>query len=176
MDPPPVEIPRTSTGSSARSLLSRSTFSLSRKSNGDGEREPKGPLGLTTLYVPSADQGPPVADLIFVHGLNGGSHSTWSRGGIPERFWPREWLPEDDAFKDVRIHTFGYPSAVTRESIINIADIARSLLAAIKDSPLMNKGKQVRFSFLALAHKQFRFRTLVSPWFTRMTDLLSSLG
>jgi hypothetical protein len=144
MDPSPGEVARTNTGSSARSfLLSRSSFSL-RKGNGDGEREPKGPLGLTTLYVPPADHGQPVADLIFVHGLNGGSHSTWSRGGIPERFWPREWLPEDDAFKDVRVHTFGYPSAVTRESIINIADIARSLLAAIKDSPLMNKGRQVR--------------------------------
>jgi len=137
---------RTSTGSSTRSLLSRSSFGLGKRSSStDGsereqERAPKGPMGLTTLFAPAADQPAPVADVIFVHGLNGGSHRTWSKGNSPECFWPRAWLPEDDDFKDVRIHTFGYPSGVTRESIMDITEIARSLLAAVKDSPLMNKG------------------------------------
>ncbi|KAK4237441.1 vegetative incompatibility protein HET-E-1 [Achaetomium macrosporum] len=150
MDSSKGEIPRTNTSSSTRSFISRTSFSLSRKGAGDAaEREPpKGPLGLTTLYIPP-DEKSPVADLVFVHGLNGGSHSTWSKGNSAERFWPRRWLPEDDAFKDVRIHTFGYPSGVTRESIINISDISRSLLAAVNDSPVMNKGKQPRLIFVA---------------------------
>ncbi|KAK3899687.1 vegetative incompatibility protein HET-E-1 [Staphylotrichum tortipilum] len=122
---------RTHTGPSASSFLSQSSSGA-----------PKGPMGLTTLFAPPADQAVPVADVIFVHGLNGGSHHTWSRDNNPECFWPRAWLPEDDDFKDVRIHTFGYPSGVTRESIMDISEIARSLLAAIKDSPLMNKGNQ----------------------------------
>jgi len=99
---------------------------------------------LTTLHAPEVETTPPAADLVFVHGLNGGSHSTWSKGNDPEYFWPRRWLPEDDAFKDVRIHTFGYPAGVTKESVINVSDIARSLLAALKDSPVMNQGKPVR--------------------------------
>jgi hypothetical protein len=149
MDPPLDRVSRINTASSSRTLLSRSTFGLSRRSTGTGDvaererLEPKGPLGLTTLHVPATEQTAPVADVIFVHGLNGGSHSTWSRGNSPEHFWPRQWLPEDDALKDVRIHTFGYPAGVAKESIINISDIARSLLAAVKDSPLMNKGNPV---------------------------------
>ncbi|KAH6627297.1 hypothetical protein B0J18DRAFT_396697 [Chaetomium sp. MPI-SDFR-AT-0129] len=150
MDRPGTEITRTNTAASARSFLSRPSFGLSRKGSADAsEREPKGPLGLTTLHVPVSEQTTPVADLVFVHGLNGGSHSTWSRGNIPECFWPRQWLPEDEAFKDVRIHTFGYPSGVTRESIINVSDIARSLLAAVKDSPIINKGKPPPLIFIA---------------------------
>ncbi|KAK3306822.1 uncharacterized protein B0T15DRAFT_528350 [Chaetomium strumarium] len=150
MEPPTGGITHTNTTFSTRSFISRSSFSLSKKGGGDGaEREPKGPLGLTTLYIP-ASENPPVADLIFVHGLNGGSHSTWRRGNSAECFWPRAWLPEDDAFRDVRIHTFGYPSGVTRESIINISDIARSLLASVKDSPSMNlKSKQPPLIFVA---------------------------
>lgn len=147
MDPPLGQVSRINTASSSRTLLSRSTFGLTRRATGDvGERErlePKGPLGLTTLHVPAAEQTSPVADVIFVHGLNGGSHSTWSRGNSPEHFWPRQWLPEDEAFEDVRIHTFGYPAGVTKESIINVSDIARSLLAAVKDSPVINKGNPV---------------------------------
>jgi hypothetical protein len=84
-----------------------------------------------------------VADLVFVHGLNGGSFSTWSKGGDPDCYWPRQWLPCEDGFQDVRIHTFGYPAAATRESVLNIRDMAQSLLAALHDSPLMNDGKKV---------------------------------
>ncbi|KAL2132593.1 hypothetical protein VTI74DRAFT_3616 [Chaetomium olivicolor] len=149
MDFSGVGIAGNNTSFPARTFISWTPFNLSRRGAGDGvDRDQKGPLGLTTLSVPAAEQTP-VADIIFVHGLNGGSHSTWSKGNSPDHFWPREWLPRDEAFKDVRIHTFGYPSGVTQESIINIADISRSLLAAIKDSPLMNTGNQPRLIFVA---------------------------
>lgn len=126
--------------SAARSFLSHS-FSLQGKKSEN--LEPKGPLGLTTLYVPGPEQTV-AADLVFVHGLNGGSFSTWSKESDPGCYWPREWLPMEDGFGDVRIHAFGYPAAATRESVLNIRDIARSLLAAVQDSPLMNQGNQVR--------------------------------
>ncbi|KAK3315094.1 hypothetical protein B0H66DRAFT_606001 [Apodospora peruviana] len=100
----------------------------------------KGPLGLTTVHVPGPDQPVVVADIVFVHSLNAGSESTWSKGNKPSNFWPREWLPGDQAFHDVRIHSFGYPSGISRESILNLTDFARSLLAAVHDSPAMNSG------------------------------------
>lgn len=106
--------------------------------------ESKGRLGLTTLHQPHPDR-PVAADVIFVHGLNGGSRSTWSQGGDPALFWPGEWLPGEDAFQNVGIHTFGYPSDVGRKSVLGVRDFARSLLAAVADSPAINRpGVQVR--------------------------------
>ncbi|KAK1765476.1 hypothetical protein QBC33DRAFT_544396 [Phialemonium atrogriseum] len=107
----------------------------------------KGPLGLTTLYDPPGDSV--VADLIFVHGLNGGSQSTWSKGNDPSLFWPQEWLPRDEAFRDVRIHTFGYASGVNRESILGLRDFAKSLLGAIKDCPAMDRDEKPSLIFVA---------------------------
>ena len=121
-----------------RSFLSRT---LTRRPGGGEQAQhdaPKGPLGLTTLHEP--DPGVTVtADLVFVHGLNGGSQSTWSKDNRASHFWPKEWLPLDDAFQDVRIHSFGYPSGLGRESVLNVRDFASSLLAAVRDSPPMNE-------------------------------------
>ena len=148
MEPPPAAASLTiATGSvntSKRALISR-VFSLDKKVPDDAlDTAGKGPLGLTTLHSPGPGHAP-VADIIFVHGLNGGSRSTWSRDNSPQHFWPGEWLPKEEAFKNVRVHTFGYPADITRESILNIRDFARSLLAAVKDSPCMNQGVQVCF-------------------------------
>ncbi|KAI0199807.1 hypothetical protein F4808DRAFT_471256 [Astrocystis sublimbata] len=97
----------------------------------DEPEPPKGPLGLTTVYEP---EGQAAADLIFVHGLNGGSRSTWSKADSGT-FWPRDWLSRDDAFHDVRIHTFGYSSGLTRESVLDINDFANNLLANVHHCP-----------------------------------------
>lgn len=101
---------------------------------------PKGPIGLTTLHDPGDAT---VADLIFVHGLNGGSQSTWSKNGDLSLFWPCEWLPRDEAFQDVRIHTFGYASGLSRESVLHVPDFARSLLSCIHDAPSISSGSEV---------------------------------
>ncbi|GAB1319628.1 hypothetical protein MFIFM68171_09838 [Madurella fahalii] len=149
MEPPANNITWVATGSARRSFLSRSFASIARKSNDDASGgSPKGPLGLTTVHRLDPGQKP-AADVIFVHGLNGGSRSTWSKGGKPELFWPREWLPKEDGFHDVRIHTFGYPAGVTRESILSIPDFARSLLAAVNDYPLMSRGEKPPLIFVA---------------------------
>lgn len=100
----------------------------------------KGDFGLTTLYNPPDEE--PVADLIFVHGLNGGSHSTWTKGD-ESNFWPKTWLPRDEAFKAARIHTFGYHSGLSRESVLNIQDFARAFLGAIHDAPSIPQGTKV---------------------------------
>ena len=125
----------------ARTFLARAFDRAPR----DPHDDPKGPKGLTTLHEPGPEQ-PVVADLVFVHGLNGGSRSTWSERGDPALFWPREWLPRDEAFRDVRVHSFGYPSGVSRRSVLDIRDFARGLMVAVADSPVMNRSRdrQVR--------------------------------
>ncbi|EPE27487.1 alpha/beta-Hydrolase [Glarea lozoyensis ATCC 20868] len=116
-------------------------FSRSIPSNGVAV-DKKGPLGLSTLHDPNDA----IADLIFVHGLGGGSESTWteSHNGTldPTLYWPKRWLPYEDGFSDVRIHSFGYDSNWKKESTLNIHDFAKSLLVAIMDSPAIIKKNQ----------------------------------
>ena len=69
-------------------------------------------------------------DVVFVHGLGGGSHSTWMAGGDPERFWPA-WIAVD--FPGVGVWTLGYRadvSAWTSESM-PLADRGTSILEAL---------------------------------------------
>ena len=67
----------------------------------------KGVLGLSTIYEPEQPVKV-VADLVFIHGLGGGSRKTWSYSSDLEYFWPQEWLPREPELAAVRIHTFGY--------------------------------------------------------------------
>ena len=137
---------KSQSSSSSRSFLSRS---LTRwEGSGDAGAESKGPFGLTNLYAPS---GSAIVDLIFVHGLGGGSWSTWTKSGDPSLYWPQEWLPSDPGFRDVRIHTFGYDSNWTKESTLNLHDFAKSLLGSIQDCSLIPRVSNVsRKSLLIL--------------------------
>ena len=129
---------KTPSSTSKRSFLLRS---LSRRDGGDlSSIDAKGPFGLNTLYNPSS---PAITDLIFVHGLRGGSRSTWTKSGDPSLYWPQEWLPHDSDFQDVRIHSFGYDSDWDKESILNLHDFAKSLLGSIQDCPLIPHGSDV---------------------------------
>ncbi|KAL4767251.1 Alpha/Beta hydrolase protein [Aspergillus nidulans var. acristatus] len=51
-------------------------------------------------------------DVVFVHGLDGDSVSTWTKD---ETFWPRDLLPKSPFYQDARIFTFGY----NREAFLN---------------------------------------------------------
>ncbi|KAL6804717.1 hypothetical protein GGI42DRAFT_367697 [Trichoderma sp. SZMC 28013] len=102
----------------------------------------KGSLGLSTLYEPP--DGVVIAEMIFIHGLGGGSIKTWcdSSGPAPPSCWPRDWLPADAEFKHVRIHTFGY-EADWRErtpSILSVHDFAQSLLGEIRNHQLIKRS------------------------------------
>lgn len=93
----------------------------------------KGALGLNLLHSPSE----PLIDFIFVHGLGGGSRKTWSKTSSVNHYWPQEWLPQDPAFKNVRVHSFGYNSdwAKGKDNCLNIHHFGKSLLGEMSTSP-----------------------------------------
>lgn len=94
--------------------------------------DPKGPLGLIPLFSPPN----PRIDLVFVHGLGGGSRKTWSKTPVRSHYWPKEWLSKDAAFQDVRIHSYGYDSDYMkgREDCLNIHHIGKGFLVALSTS------------------------------------------
>jgi hypothetical protein len=155
MEPQPERhLSISSTVSSNKSFFARSIIRKETRYQVQNE-SPKGPLGLTTIHKPAESAA---VDLIFVHGLNGGSYSTWSKNGDLSLFWPKEWLPKDDAFRDVRIHTFGYSSSISGESILNVQDFARSLLAAVHDSPAIPRGENVSIKHASVLHLSHMLR------------------
>ncbi|OQV04905.1 NACHT domain-containing protein [Cladophialophora immunda] len=105
--------------------------------NDDDVVDEKGPLGLNLLYAPSE----PLIDLIFVHGLGGGSRKTWSRRPSISDYWPKEWLPKDAAFESVRIHSFGYNSDYVKSEndCWTTHRFGQSLLADLRTSPCLGK-------------------------------------
>ncbi|KIX99885.1 uncharacterized protein Z520_04521 [Fonsecaea multimorphosa CBS 102226] len=123
---------RRTLGESPRSNSFFSRVGTSRKTSNAGLDDARGPLGITTVYKPL---GHVTADLIFVHGLAGGSRKTWTKDQDPALFWPQEWLPKDAAFRDVSIHMFGYDSNWNKASILNIHDFATSLLEWVTNCP-----------------------------------------
>ncbi|TVY35936.1 Vegetative incompatibility protein HET-E-1, partial [Lachnellula subtilissima] len=141
-----------SSSSSSRSFLSSTRSWLpggSEIQNPVPEAEDKiGPFGLNTLSVPPSNLAN--VDLIFVHGLGGGSRKTWTKSGDPSLYWPQEWLPNDEALADVRIHSFGYDSNWGKKSILGIHDFANALLNAILDCPSIPRDTKAR-PFLLVA-------------------------
>ena len=125
--------------SSGRSFISR-TFAR-HGSGSDLSEDTKGPHGLITLFNP---RNLAVVDLVFVHGLGGGSRSTWTKSGDPALYWPKEWLPQDSEFQDVRIHSFGYDSDWGNESTLGVHDFSKSLLGSLHDCPVMPRNTTVR--------------------------------
>lgn len=61
-------------------------------------------------------------------------------------FWPRDWLGNEMGFKNVRIHSYGYPSEWTAKkgSALTIHDFGQALLADIHNSPALRKNGEVR--------------------------------
>jgi hypothetical protein len=139
---------RRSPSSGRSSVLSRAFtgLSLSRRSSETAE-ELRGPLGLTLLSGPAE----PIVDFVFVHGLGGGSRKTWSKGPDPALFWPKEWLSRDPEFKNVRVHSFGYDSdwIERRDSVLDIHDFGKALLAAMQGSPFIRRSTNVGIPFTA---------------------------
>src|SRR5579862_2366744 len=142
--------------SSSRSFISRTLARRDGSGSGSAD-DTRGPFGLTTVFSP---HGSVVADLVFVHGLGGGSRSTWTKSLDASLFWPKEWLPRDVAFKDVRIHSFGYNSNWRAESVLNVHDFAKSLLGSIQDCPAIPQGSDVRAFF-----SQSEYQTTSSQMF-----------
>lgn len=145
-----MERSKTDATSSGRSFISRAL--TRRDDRGQSAEDWKGPFGLNTLFDPDPQA---IADLVFVHGLGGGSRSTWTKSNDPSLYWPKEWLPQDPGFQDVRLHSFGYNSNWGDESILNVHDFAKALLGSIQDCPLIPRNTNVRapYSSYELAFK-----------------------
>ena len=96
----------------------------------------KGPLGLTTVHRPSLGESA-TANIVFVHGLGGGSEHTWSKNGV---LWPRDLLPEQPPFRETNVHIFGYDSNFKKSSTLNIHDFSKSLLNNLLNNPVVNES------------------------------------
>jgi hypothetical protein len=138
------EVLQFSRSSTADSAIRRGlkNFVLSGKKNTAVEaQDPWGPLGLNLLNSPPD----PLIDLIFVHGLRGGSTKTWWKSEDQRLFWPQAWLPRDADLQNARIHSFGYNSdwGGSQDASLDLTDFGRLLFGHLATSPVLQKGKQV---------------------------------
>ncbi|KAJ5228284.1 hypothetical protein N7489_008992 [Penicillium chrysogenum] len=90
-------------------------------------------FGLTQIYTPRDE---PTIDIVFVHGLNGHPHDSWT-SKTTGCFWPTDLLPDVLASLCPRILTYGYNANVTaftdgasRDSVVSHAETLASSLAA----------------------------------------------
>ncbi|KAI3320814.1 hypothetical protein HD806DRAFT_537878 [Xylariaceae sp. AK1471] len=115
-------------------------FSLSRRKAVNGPEDTWGPYGLHLLYDPPDA----LIDLIFVHGLRGGSIKTWCKNEDLKYFWPQAWLPREQDLQNARIHSFGYNAdwADTKETALDLHDFGRALLAEMSTSPYLRRAKE----------------------------------
>lgn len=99
--------------------------------NGSGEQGSTDELGLHVVYQPSS---PALLDIIFVHGLGGASHRTWSRNQDHNLFWPQQWLPLEPDICLSRILTFGYNARFRAggPQNMNVENFAKDLLFEMK--------------------------------------------
>ncbi|KAH6647928.1 hypothetical protein BKA67DRAFT_401157 [Truncatella angustata] len=66
------------------------------------EEVTRGPLGLQLLYSTPE----PLIDVIFFHGLRGGSIKKWQKGNKQCSFWPKYWLPMAPDVRNINVHSF----------------------------------------------------------------------
>ncbi|KAI1391831.1 NACHT and WD domain protein [Hypoxylon trugodes] len=133
--------------SSSRSTVPSKRFSIRERFVGsrikartdeDDQDGIRGPMGLRLVH----SSPEPLIDLIFVHGLRGGSIKTWRQGNDPRMFWPQFWLPKEPGLRNVSVHSFGYDSdwASIKPSILNVHDFGQSLLEEMRNSPHLRKN------------------------------------
>jgi hypothetical protein len=121
-------------------------LSTRRRSSDQSVIDSKGALGLNLLYFPSE----PLIDLVFVHGLGEGSTKTWCLAEDPSLFWPKAWLPREAAFRNVRVHSFGYNGdwmSTKGTPTSNIHDFGQSLLESLRTSPHLRATERVCVAF-----------------------------
>lgn len=129
--------PRASTSKSSSGLSRRFTGLISRKSTqGPAKEKAKNEFGLNTVFDPD-ETTEVIADFVFVHGLGGGSSTTWCLKQNPEYFWPKEWLPKDTDFEGVRVHSFGYNAtwATWLKSPLDVHAFGQSLVEELLSDP-----------------------------------------
>jgi hypothetical protein len=133
---PPSQLAWAVTPRRNSTTLSRvfSGLSITRRSSESSE-DRRGKFGLTLI----CDRADPIVDIVFVHGLGGGSRKTWCKGDDPSLYWPKEWLQRDPEFKNVRVYGFGYDSdwITRRDSQLGVHDFGKALLSALLRDPFI---------------------------------------
>jgi hypothetical protein len=117
-----------------------SGLSIHRRASESAE-DKRGRFGLNLI----CDRADPIVDVIFVHGLGGGSRKTWCKEDDPALFWPKEWLQRDPEFKNVRVHSFGYNSdwGTRKGSQLGVHDFGKSLLSALLGDQSIRRRQNV---------------------------------
>lgn len=117
-------------------------FGSARQQTDDKETT-RGPLGLRSLFCASDT----LIDLVFVHGLRGGSIKTWRYEEDQQLFWPRYWLPKEPEFSIVSIHSFGHESdwGSMTPSVLDVHDFGRSLYGELLASPSLRRTSTVSY-------------------------------
>ena len=114
------------------SLLSIGPFSNHRSPSPEPGQKLTDTIGLQIVYQPMSIAH---LNIIFVHGLGGANHKTWSKFQDPNLFWPQQWLPLEPEICASRILSFGYNAsfgAGSPKSVSNITDFAKDLLFAMR--------------------------------------------
>ncbi|KAM7219578.1 hypothetical protein V8F06_004959 [Rhypophila decipiens] len=159
-------------GSSDEPSLSRAVAA-----GNDGPGDTRGSLGLNLLFSPSEAE----VDLIFVHGLGGGSRKTWSKTELLRDFWPAEWLPKDPDFGRVRIHSYGYDSnwAKGNANCLNIHHFGKSFLIDLATSPHIENSTSpiilVGHSMGGLVMKKTYTLARQDPLFTSLANRICAI-
>ncbi|KAH7363682.1 hypothetical protein BKA66DRAFT_573378 [Pyrenochaeta sp. MPI-SDFR-AT-0127] len=126
---------RSDTTSYSNSPLQAPIFDLAAKEKPKYRRVSKNPLGLTAIATPAT----PLIDLIFLHGLGGGSLTTWSWNHDSRKCWLR-WLADEMELSLARIWTYGYSAPVWGASSgSSINDLAKDLLFKMKYEALQTE-------------------------------------
>ncbi|KAI0596694.1 hypothetical protein F4775DRAFT_282821 [Biscogniauxia sp. FL1348] len=115
--------------------------------------------GMNEVYVPPGDTEdgsnlpPPVANIIFVHGLCGHPWKTWAYEAVKEQtkpFWPKDLLPNE--LKNVRIYSFGYDADIEKfmssAGKNSVHDHGANLLNDLSFQLESQKEKHVPFIFV----------------------------
>ncbi|KAF8425285.1 WD40-repeat-containing domain protein [Tirmania nivea] len=109
-----------------RPSLPQSSLGGSTREGAPTSHKLPGRLGLTVIHEPTSRN----LDIVFVHGLGGGSRKTWCYDRNPKIFWP-EWLRDIPELSHARISTFGYNADIianTRTTQANVESFAKELL------------------------------------------------
>ncbi|KAF7503410.1 hypothetical protein GJ744_003893 [Endocarpon pusillum] len=132
-----------------QSLVRRFTGlgSVQRKNTYESPDDVRGPLGLRVQYDPKD----PFVEFVFVHSFPGGSRKTWSHNDEIATFWPKEWLPHENGFSHVRVHTFGYDAdwLDRRADIGKINHFGKLLLDSIASNAYFRKNDPNPIVFIA---------------------------
>ncbi|KAI1125662.1 NACHT and WD domain protein [Nemania abortiva] len=129
-----TEIRETAIGSRSRWLPSR----WGQKQQDVGQFGARGPFGLRLLHASPQ----PLIDIVFVHGLRGGSFKTWRKGDDPRFLWPQQWLPMEPDLRNASIYSFGYDSdwGSMNPSVLNVHDFGKTLYEELRSSPCLRQN------------------------------------